>query len=317
MTALRSDRALQRCVQQEMDEAIDQLSRNALWSRVMDDLETYGNGAEIESLPALSRLLSDAEHANEWIAHWVRSLASGLTRNPMGQIPFRHSYSPGLVTMQLAAHGRAVISLVVYESAKQRASAKSALFVDREQTDLVIAGHAQADLFSHDPASPACLDPAPVKTVRREIGPGSVIDTSGGHCARRFNGVKDCLVLLQLARMPNDPLPSREIQLNDGALLRQSSGDKRASQHEMAMALLGAMGRIDAAPVMAEMTGEGPDHMRWEALRQSLHLDAAQGFAALRRLAGDGCEPLSGSARALQRSLEQSYPELAQLENVA
>lgn len=310
LAALRSDRALQRCVQQKMDEATARLSRSDKWSQVMGALGSYGEGADLAALPALARLFSQADYAQDWIGHWVRSMVAFLADNPLGQISNRHSHSSGLTTLQLATRGRAAITLLVFEGTDQQGEAKSALFVDREQVDLVISGQAIANVYSLDGASPASI-----QSQERAVGPGSVIDISGPSLARRFIKVKGSLVLLQLARVISDPQPSREFQLSDGALLRQSSGDKRASQEEMAMALLGAMGRTDASPVMAAKTAAGADHVRWEALRQCLHLDAAHGFAVLSRLAGDKSDTLASSARALKHSLQQAHPELARLEN--
>jgi len=315
LAALRSDPVLQRRTQHQMDEATAQLKRSPIWSQVNGALTDYGAGADLGALPELSRLMSDARHAQDWIAHWVRALSRSLAGTPLGQCPFRHSYSPGLTTLQLAAHGRAVISLLVYESVDQQAQAQSALFVDREQRDLVVSGRGIVEHFLNKCASSPETKPSPIETVRRDLESGDMIDTSGPDRARRISGIDDCLVMLQLVRVPYDPQPSREIQLSDGALLRQSSGEKRASQNEMAMALLGAMERRDAAPVMAAMTACGPDHLRWEALRQSLHLDTVQGFAALRRLAEGSGDPLASSARALKRNLEHIHPALASLES--
>ncbi len=120
-------------------------------------------------------------------------------------------------------------------------------------------------------------------------------------------------MLLQLLRTPAEPQPSREVRISDGAVLMQSDGDKRISQQALVMAVLGEMGRMDAVPTIAEMASEGPDHLRWEALRQVLAMDTLAGLALLETISqypGDGlCEP----ATALKSDLLRQYPQLREL----
>src|SRR5690606_2612297 len=68
--------------------------------------------------------------------------------------------------------------------------------------------------------------------------------------------VETRLVSLRLHRANPDPGPSREYDLASGQLRRQASGDVRASRQEAMLALLGRMGRKEAAPIMAAMAGE-------------------------------------------------------------
>ena len=114
------------------------------------------------------------------------------------------------------------------------------------------------------------------------------------------------------------PGPSREHDLSTGALLRQATGDIRASRQEVMLALLGRMRRAEAAPVMAAIATEpGDPSLRWQALRECLALDPAAGFAALSEVAGVASDPLAGPAGALRAQLREAYPELASLAGVA
>ena len=85
----------------------------------------------------------------------------------------------------------------------------------------------------------------------------------------------------------------------------------------MMAALLGRMGRADAAPVLAELAlQQGEDSLRWQALRECLALDTAQGFAALLSLARNADDPLCAEAGALRVQLVEAHPQLLQLETM-
>ena len=111
-----------------------------------------------------------------------------------------------------------------------------------------------------------------------------------------------------------DPAPTREYDFATGALLRQAAGDVRASRHEAMLALLGRMGRAEAAPVMAAIAREpGDDSLRWQALRECLALDTAAGFAALCEVARAPDDPLAEPAGALRAQLLEAHPGLCSL----
>jgi hypothetical protein len=82
----------------------------------------------------------------------------------------------------------------------------------------------------------------------------------------------------------------------------------------MMLSLLGRMKRREAAPLMAAIAEEdGPDALRWEALREALALDTAAGFAALCRVARAPLDPLAEPAGALRAQLVKMHPELLAL----
>src|SRR5690606_29933187 len=106
--------------------------------------------------------------------------------------------------------------------------------------------------------------------------------------------VETRLVSLRLHRTQFDPGPSQEHDLATGELRHQAAGEVRASRLETMLALLGRMGRTEAAPVMATMAREaGHDGLRWQALREALALDTAEGFRALCDVARASDDPLA------------------------
>ena len=104
---------------------------------------------------------------------------------------------------------------------------------------------------------------------------------------------------------------TREFALADGALIHQAAGNPRDSRVEMMLALLGRMGRSDAAPLAAAIAREpGSAGMRWQALREALALDTLAGMRALAALAAD---ELHQPASALRAQLVTLHPQLAEI----
>ena len=117
--------------------------------------------------------------------------------------------------------------------------------------------------------------------------------------------------MLRLARADDDQPETRQYALSDGRLLHRASGSRDESRREMAMALLGRMGRTDAAPLLAELSLEGSAHIRWQSLRETLALDSRAGFDALSRIAADPADALCAPAAALRTRLIETYPQFA------
>ena len=111
------------------------------------------------------------------------------------------------------------------------------------------------------------------------------------------------------------PLESADALLERGKLIHRAAASPAQSRYELMIALLGRMGRADAAPLLASMAlGPDPAPLRWQALRECLGLDTATGFAALSQLARRAGDPLAAPAGALRAQLRESYPQLAQIE---
>ncbi len=83
----------------------------------------------------------------------------------------------------------------------------------------------------------------------------------------------------------------------------------------MMTALLGRMERADAAPVLAAISlRPGEDSLRWQALRECIVLDTAEGFGALLAIARNAEDRLAGDAGALRAQLVEAHPQLLELE---
>ena len=308
IAALRSDKASQQLLRDEMERS------HALWCAdnhtVLCELEKYGQGADLEGLDCLSALVRQHEQAHSFVDQWQSVFGRVLMRFPLAQLPHRHHYSDGFANLQIASSGGAALSLLVYEEKPFVAEAQSAVFADRELHEIVLNGAGEATFYDLDND---CGERSIAWRVSC-LSSGMVMSTIGETQSRQIVSVVGRLAILQLSRVPPCPKMTQEFALPSGQLLKQSSGDKRASQHEMAMAVLAATGRTDAAPACAQVSRSGPVHLRWEAVRHALALDFAQGWTELCRIAGASEDALSGQARNLRRQLCESYPQLADQE---
>ena len=163
---------------------------------------------------------------------------------------------------------------------------------------------------------PYCLgsDFADISCSVAGLSPGQSLSIIGANCAKQIQAINGAMVVLRLSRTPALRQDSREYRLADGKLLHRAAGNPSESRKEIVAALLGAMDRKDAAPVLAEMTRKGSDQLRWQALRNCLALDSGVGFKALSLLAATQQDSLTHQANALHGQLLAAYPELAKVE---
>ena len=93
-----------------------------------------------------------------------------------------------------------------------------------------------------------------------------------------------------------------------------SGGDLATTHRASMVALLGGVGRADAAPVLAGIAcGTQAASLRWQTLRECLALDTQEGFAALCQVAQTSGDPLAREAGALRAQLIETYPQMAQM----
>ena len=267
-------------------------------------MKAYAQCGVLERCAPLAGLLSDAETAREFIDEWAGHFSRALATEELGLIPFRHSYSPGLSTLQLIATGQASLSLVTYEEKAFVQPAPTAIFADRSQHEIVIAGAAQGYIHDRHPSDGS------IGSRDYTWSRGHRIELTNGMMSREICRVEGRLVVLQLVRVAGEPRPTCEYRLDDGALLHRSCADKRASQAEMALAVLGEMGRADAVAVMADLADDGPDHLRWEALRHALALDPLAGIDILTGMIRHADDQLHHPATRLRDRLKQTHPQL-------
>lgn len=276
------------------------------------ELARFGDGAELDDLPLLSALFASRDPAaTGFIAELVARLVAELGASPLGQVPLRH-YTDDLITsLMLARHARATLALQAVDGAglARRAAPVSVSFPPSETIERVLAGSARADSIRVTAQRPGGAELA-VDSV--ELAPGTVWRRDGGCEALALREVAGGLVTLKLQRRVADGDVTREYRLADGALVHQAAGSPRDSRLELTAALLGRMGRTDAAPLLGAMAEEtGSASLRWQALRECLALDAATGFAALTTLARRSDDPLAAPAGALRAQLLETYPQLA------
>ena len=306
----RRDGAAQRSAQRDLESA-RQAWRDGAARTLLADLDRYGAGEDLGCCDELQSALRCPTTADALLAPLLSALVDSQRRHPLGQVPFRHHYSHGSGLVQLAASGRATVSLVFYEAVSSKDQADTIAFADGERHELCLAGAASGHLFALEKQADGA---ARIASEPLDLRRGVALKL-GGDRTKRLERIAGRLVILRLAREAVYPRPSHEYRIADGALIHRASGDREESREEIAIALLARMGRQDAAPVLARITrSERSDHLRWQALRAALTLDTACGFAQLSAIAEDRGDALREPARLLRDHLLASHPQLARLE---
>lgn len=309
LQALRGNRALQRQIQQRMDQALERWRGDPEVAPLLAQLDEYGAGASLDSLPALALALRSPDAARHLADGWCAAMVPELRREPLAQIPFRHSGADGFTASQLASSGGASLSLLAYEERAAAGEPASASFVDCDQHEIVLSGRARG---WHHRIIAEGTGGQRIVSSGASWRPGDCIAIEGGDQTRQIIAVDGHCCLLRLVRVMPDPAPTRELALADGRLLHLACGDKAVSQAEMALAVLGALGRRDAVPAITALAHAGPAHLRWEAARHALALDPLAGMDLLGDLAEAHGDELAPSARALRAQLVTRYPQLTQ-----
>jgi hypothetical protein len=282
------------------DAALTQWRSAPVVAAIIDALAAFSRGAGLAALPALARLFTDRETAQGVADSLIGALLPVLRAAPLAQPGLGHSAIPGVQRLRLATHGRAALTLSVFDR-REETRPDSALFEDCEVHEIVLAGTGLAAQHQRGNGT--------LTTRLIACTPGTCLARTGDHQARQIIAVSRPLLVLQLSREPATPGPSREIALADGAVIKVISGCKRTSQQMMALAVLGALEHAPAADtleLLAHDRARAPD-LRWEALRQCLGLDARRGLAVLALLAEAADDPLADAAALLQRDLAASH----------
>ncbi|MBX7501816.1 hypothetical protein K3181_10225 [Qipengyuania sp. YG27] len=312
--ALRGDHAAQRVMREAVVEVVRQCRDDPALAPVLTDLEAYGAGAFLSDCTHLATLFAAEGNPRRAIEPFVRRLVGLQRAYPLAQLAFRHQSGSGFHYLQIARKGRATLGFALYDRGAPSFEATSATFPDAERHDVVLAGAGEFGLL--EIASENGAD-ATIVERRQQVGEGRVIALCGPAQSHILRAVRGRLLILCLIRFAEAPRPTRRFALPSGNLLHRASGDRRESQHELMMALLGRMGRSDAVPVLADLALDGAggsEHFRWQALRECLALDTAAGFRVLSSIAKDPADALSGPARNLRAGLVETHPRLANLE---
>lgn len=303
IAALRRNDAPQRQAQAALADALRRWQDRPETVAALADLARFADPAvPLGDCPALAGMLAGAGRG--WVQTLIEALLPALAGEPLGHVPLRHFTNGVISTLLLGRAGETTLALVAVDGAAlaRRSPGPSIGFAPLESHELVLAGHASAELIE-----------APDARWRQAIrlAPGQVIVRDGAHRALRLLAVDGCLVSLRLQRRPRHGGVAHEVDLASGRLLHRSAGVMRESRHALMIALLGRMGRKDAAPVLGAIAREdAAGDLRWQALREGLGLDTASGFAALCAVADRGDDPLAAPAGALRAQLLETYPAL-------
>lgn len=270
----------------------------------------FAGGTPLSALPDLSRLFDGSGTAREMIAGLASALVPAFGLAPFGQVPLRHSTSRAATTVLLAREAEASLTLVALDGAglALQTATTSAAFAAAEEWDVVLAGRAEGRLIEHRGAPGLTVHPL-------ALAPGLALGRDAAREALVVDRADGTLLLLRLRRAQPGPQPVREYDISSGAMIHQSAATARESRSEMAVALLGRMGRKDAAPVLADLARNPArsDMLRWQALRECLALDTLTGFRALDALARLAGDPLARAAGALRAQLIEQYPILQEV----
>lgn len=284
---------------------------------VLEAMEPFGCGEPLDTCPPLAALFSSGDsRAREFADGLVATGLCGLRANPLGQLPLSHGSRDAAPALILARSGRATLALAAYDGAALASlpSPRTAHFRPVETWIHVLAGSGSAQHILRRDGETLLDDMGPRAVLQsgpRALEPGVVLFRYGTREALQVRSVDGAMTLLRLERLLHDHEPEREYSLPDGVLLHQSCARNEDSRDELAMALLGRMGRTDALPGMARIAiGEGSDALRWEAVREAVTLHPNTGIELLARIASTPDDPLALPAAALQARLIETWPEL-------
>lgn len=271
--------------------------RDSRCATLLKTIGQYAAGADID--PFADRSLA-ASVAEAFVCHVTPMLAA----HPLGQVPVRYGHASRVSSMLLAREGRAMLSLVAREPGRHERRAVG--FDGVQRHELVLGGKGAGRVVTR-----------PDATLRFEpcvLQPAVSLALDGREKALLVDEVETRLVSLRIDLLPETPIAAREYSIETGEFLHQSTGDAQESREELALAILGRMGRGDAVPLMAEFAREGSDHLRWQALRECIALDTAAGMTLLRAIANNAADSLNRPAAALLGELYATHPQLTMLE---
>ena len=311
LMALRSDPAPQQLAQNALAEAIAQWRESALMQQIESEFHDFRQGTDLAAQNGLKALFDPADPmADALIARLIDPLVAVLDQHPLGSVPLRHYADDQSATLILCTGGGAALSVQVLDPlglARQR-PAHSVTFAPGELHERILAGSGAAKLVTLRAERPggAGLE---IEELRLEAG--QCLHRNSGEQCRMITALDAPLVLLRLQRRATGGALTREYSLADGSFIAQAAASPRETRLELAAALLGRMGRSDAAPLLAAMAEEeAGQSLRWQSLKECLGLDTAIGFGALCRIAAHADDPLAAPAGALRAQLIETYPQL-------
>lgn len=318
LQALRGDDTPQRRAQRRLADVTQRWREHSGASVAEAELARYAAGAVLEDLPVLAALFAPGDpSAAEFVAGLIAVQSAELAAAPLAQVTMRH-YSDDMVSSLIVArHGTATLVLQAIDGTglARKPAPEAVNFSPSETWEQVMAGSAEVERVLLAGERPGGAE------LRREsmhLLPGMICHRLGTREAQLWRRVPGSLVTLKLQRRIGEGAIARQYSLADGNLVHQAAGTPRDSRLELTAALLGRMGRSDAAPLLAAMAEEeAAASLRWQALRECLALDTGAGFATLCRMATRSNDPLAAPAGALRAQLLETYPQLAAVQDGA
>ena len=311
LLALRSDDAPQRHDQIAVSAAVQGWRGRAQFARLEREITSFAGGESLGTLPVLTQLFKPGgQAAGRLVDALIAPLVAALQGQPLGEVPLRHYVDDRSALLVLSQSGGAALTLQVIEPSGHRLlpRARTVTFTPGMAHERILAGAGEADLVSLDAQLP---DRAELSVKQCRLAAGDCLSRDSGRHSQLIRSVTKPLVILRLQRRGGPGDLTREYDLSDGRFLAQAAASPRETRLELVAALLGRMGRSDAAPLLAAMAEEeAAQSLRWQSLKECLGLDTAIGFAALQRIAGREDDALAAPAGALRAQLIESYPQL-------
>lgn len=163
---------------------------------VFTDVRRFACGADLDTLPVLGELFRSVGKAQDFVASWSVGLVVTLREHPLAQIPARHYYAGGYSMMQIAAERGAALSVSSYARLDAQVATGWAVFSDRDQQEIVLAGAGTGRIFriADDRKTSAVIE-----AEARDWHVGDRITVEGTAMCRQVQSVHGRLVTLVLS----------------------------------------------------------------------------------------------------------------------
>lgn len=223
-----------------------------------------------------------------WLAPWIDALLAPLAADPFARPGVRFVGGVDSGGVVLAEAGDARLSLLLRGFTAAEAPAATLFVPGRSVTRVLVPGGAmlhrhhvavtateEAGAFTAAGAALCASDPP----TPLEQGALWHLDTARDSYSLASGGD---VLLLELAVQPPSALPVRAYDIAGGHLVHVAASRRDSSFRAMALSLLRAMRRTDAAPLFAQEMRSDDFAARWHAARELAALDplAAQGSLA-------------------------------------
>ncbi|MBR0552832.1 hypothetical protein [Stakelama marina] len=278
---------------------------SAVTARLRD---AFGGAENAEAVIRRARLLlADTG----WLHDLVERMVGALADDPLFEPPLPVRRSGASVSIVLFESSAASVSATVVDAVAIAARGlPDAVTVPGRAvvTAYLRAGGARLLRWDAGPApaefQAANAPPArPIAPLR--LDDGMVVEHDGRRRAQLLADVRGDVVSVTIAARCGQAPLAREYRRSDGALLRVSALDVADSRAALLLTLLRETGRRDAGACFERVTRHPAFHLRWEAMREWLALDALAALPRLREMADDDPHPeIRVAAAAMRQCLE-------------